>query len=121
MTFANYLTTSGLIAAILITLSIGVYIGIYLFESADNRWNYCADKLPPDTGRAIVNYPVAFFDEEFGVIVDQAEYHPNRAVKWLTVSEGAPCYPFAWYDLPPAPWPRQTLYKAYSGNRQPNI
>lgn len=92
-------------AMLLIAAFIGLMIGVHLFESADNRWRYCSDELPP-ARPGIVNYPVAFFDDEFGVIVDQAECHPNRSDKWLTVSEGTPCHPFAWYELPPAPHPR---------------
>lgn len=92
--------------ALFIAMFIGLVIGVYLFESADNLWRFCADELPPDNGRAISNYPVAFFDDEFGIVVDQAEYHPHRPDKWLTVPDGYPCRPFAWYDLPSPPHPR---------------
>lgn len=81
-------------------------LGVYIGAEVPGKWQHCEESLPPDTGRTIVNYPVAFFDEEFGVVIDQAEYHPNRAEQWLTVSEGTPCKPFAWYDLPLAPHPR---------------
>lgn len=104
--FTEYLFIKALVAVAFICAGIGLYIGIQLFESADNRWRFCTDELPPDNGRIISNYPVAFFDDEFGVICDQAEYHPARPDKWLTVSEGTPCHPFAWYDLPAPPHPR---------------
>ena len=95
------------IMAIYILIVIVLFIGIYIGSELDrkSRWNYCDDISPPSHS-VIVNYPVAFFDDEFGVVIDQAEYHPNRAVKWLTVPDGDPCKPFAWYDLPYAPHPR---------------
>ena len=93
--------------SLIIISFIGVIIGIYLFESADNLWRFNQDELPPDNGRVISNYPVAFFDDEFGIIIDQAEYHPNRNDKWVTVSEGMSCNPYAWYDLPSPPHPRR--------------
>jgi hypothetical protein len=86
----------------------GIFVGTKI-ESRWNRWHYVADSCP--SSEAIIhNYPVAFFDDEFGVIIDQAEYHPARSLgrRWLTVPDGAPCHPFAWYDLPYAPWPRKT-------------
>lgn len=115
------LTGAAFFSVLCIVTMLALILGAYIGREIPGKWKFCTDELPLNNGRVITNYPVAFFDDEFGVVVDQAEYHPNRAVKWFTVSEGAPCYPFAWYDLPSAPWPRQTLYKAYSGNRQPNI
>lgn len=100
------LTVAAFISVLFVAVFVSLAIGAFLATEAENKWVYCADELPPDTGRAIVNYPVAFFDEEFGIVVDQAEYHPHRAAKWLMVPHGEQCRPFAWYDLPTAPHPR---------------
>ena len=99
-----YLTNIAMFVSLAMIMVIGIYVGSELDRKS--RWNYCDDILPP-SHPDIVNYPVAFFDDEFGVVVDQAEYHPNRFNKWLTVPDGDPCKPFAWYDLPypPAPPP----------------
>lgn len=96
------------VVIIFIVASCCFIIGImaaYDYNKYDDKWKYCHEKLPEDRGRIIINYPVAFFDDEFGIVVDQAEYHPNRADKWLTVMDGIPCSPFAWYDLPYPPYP----------------
>lgn len=96
---------SAILIVAFIALFCGLALGAYIGVEASYKWKYCRDLLPPNKGRNIVNYPVAFFDDEFGVIVDQAEYHPNRADKWLTVPNGEPCAPFAWFDLPFPPYP----------------
>jgi len=115
-----YFSLAAILSLILIVFFVSAIIGIHLQKQDGPKWIHCEDELPPSHS-SIVTYPVAFFDEEFGVVVDQAEYHPNRTDKWLSVPEGHPCHPFAWFDLPYSPWPRQTLYKAYSGNREPKI
>ena len=100
-----YITVNGFIAVLFIVAFIMLVLGYYLGKETVNNWHHCHDATPPKHG-AIVNYPVAFFDDEFGVVVDQAEYHPYRAAQWVTVPNGDPCKPFAWYDLPYPPWPR---------------
>lgn len=94
---------------LLIVFCIGLlafgFLGYQIGFAVSNRWHYCSDVLPPKSGRTIKNYPVAFFDHEFGIVVDQAEYHPNGVDKWRTVPYGEPCYPYAWYDLPNPPHP----------------
>ena len=97
------LNVTYLFLLLIIIYIFGIFIGRRIERGS--RWNYCAEKLPSPKGRAIINYPVAFFDEEFGVILDQAEYHPNRANKWLSVPGGDVCHPYAWYDLSVAPHP----------------
>jgi hypothetical protein len=82
---------------------LGIYIGREIERGT--RWIFCDDELPPSKNH-IENYPVAFFDDEFGIVHDQAEFHRNRAHKWLSVPDGTPVKPFAWYNLPPAPHPR---------------
>ena len=98
------------VVVLFIMLFIGLVLGVYLAKETFNNWHCCGDVAPPDNG-TIMNYPVAFFDEEFGVVVDQAEYHPGKASEWVTVPNGDPCKPFAWYDLPYPPWP----YRAQHG------
>lgn len=73
-------------------------------ESA-SLWKDAATSDPGDYGRVIQTYPVALYAPDFGVIVDQAEFHPNKSDKWLSVPYGDPVRPFAWYDLPAPPWP----------------
>jgi len=76
-----------------------LFAGLWIISATDTRWNLCMKKMPYDHGR-IINYPVAFYDEEFGIVIDQAEYHPGKTRPWLSVPDGTPCYPYAWYDLP---------------------
>lgn len=110
------LTTPAIIALIFIVAFICLVFGIYAGSEMPGKWKFCVDELPLNNGRVIVNYPVAFFDDEFGIVVDQAEYHPNRPHKWLTVPDGDPCTPFAWYDLPYPPHPRiPTRYRVKGG------
>jgi hypothetical protein len=96
-------------AALMTVTIIGIYIGTKI-ESKFSHWHYTNDKNPPASG-PIKNYPVAFFDTEFGVIMDQAEFHPNSVPHWRTVPDGYACHPYAWYDLPYAPWPESTQDK----------
>ena len=91
----------------LILFILGLWLGYELHKVAKLNWILCDDRLPPDTG-FICTYPVAFFDPDFGVIVDHAEFHAREAIGtgiWLTVPHGEPCLPYAWFDLPAAPWP----------------
>ena len=92
-----------------VMLLIAVYAVVWLghVEVYAGGWIFCEDAVPPPKNH-IENYPVAFFDAEFGIIHDQAEYHGRRAHKWLSVPDGTPVHPFAWYDLPSSPHPRQT-------------
>ena len=101
-----YIPLPALLSAIFIIALLCLVLGIYAGSENPGQWKYRTDESPPDRGRAIKNYPVAFFDSEFGIVVDQAEYHPNRADKWLTVPAGDTCNPYAWYDLPYPPHPR---------------
>lgn len=94
-------------ALLLVVGVFGFILGMMTEKSS--RWKLFPAQMPRKTGRTITNYPVAFFDEEFGIIVDQAEFHPNRAQQWLTVPDGDPCKPFAWYDLPNPPHPMDTI------------
>ena len=84
----------------------GLYLGRWT-ERGTNRWIFCKDELPKPKNH-IENYPVAFFDSEFGIVIDQAEFHPEKLGKWRMVLTGEPCQPFAWYNLPAAPRPRGT-------------
>jgi len=68
-------------------------------------WKLVKEESPPNFGSVIVNYPVALFDAEFGVVVDQAEYHPKSG-EWLSVPHGDVMRPYAWYDLPFPEWPK---------------
>lgn len=95
---------SAFIGAFLIFIG-GLVIGLVLKAQPIQanylaRWYFCSSELPPNRGSVISNYPVAFFDAEFGIIVDQAEYHPNSAPHWRMVHDGEPCQPYAWYDIP---------------------
>lgn len=90
-----------LIGLVLAGIFLGVLCGIY-YEK--RRWRFCAESLPKRDG-PVMNYPVAFFDDEFGIVVDQAEYHPNRVDTWVMVPNGEPCRPYAWFDLPSPPHP----------------
>lgn len=91
----------------------GLWLGVEIGNAS--KWNYYPASAPKNKGREIMNYPVAFFDDEFGVVIDQAEYHPNRPVRWATVPHGDPCYPFAWYDLPNPPHPQHTTPSIKTG------
>lgn len=109
-----------LYAAILSALCacvIGFYIGYLSRPKAASRWKLVNVELPPDFGRVIVNYPIAMFDPEFGIIVDQAEYHPNASEKWLSVPYGDPVMPYAWFDLPFPAWPGNGADTADMGAR----
>jgi len=100
------LTIWGIVSVSLINVFSGACLGYQAGkESIKDNWKFCNDELPPDFGRVIINYPVAFYYDDFGVIVDQAEYHPNRPGKWFLVPSGEVCRPFAWFDLPYAPLP----------------
>ena len=95
------------ILAILLLITLICVSVLGHLDVRSGEWVFCEDALPPPKNH-IENYPVAFFDPEFGIIHDQAEYHGRRAHKWLSVPDGTPVHPFAWYDLPPAPHPRGT-------------
>lgn len=90
--------------ASLACLLLGYYLG-QLDTPDASLWRDSRNESPPDHGPVIQNYPVALYAPDFGVIVDQAEYHPHRREKWLSVPYGDPVHPFAWYDLPAPPWP----------------
>jgi len=85
-------------------------LAAYVLTRTEKRWYFLDEKTPVEF-TSIMNYPVALFGEEFGVIVDQAEYHPHGPAKWVTVPHGEPCYPYAWFDLPSPPPPDETHYR----------
>lgn len=98
---------SFILTTILLTVAalIGLFLGRWLERSG--KWVYCDDALPASKNY-IENYPVAFFDKEFGIVHDQAEYHGRRLPAWRSVPDGTPVHPYAWFDLPSAPHPRRS-------------
>lgn len=98
-----YLYIAIFLMLILAALIFGFVLGAHV-RKKETGWKDAAKENPPEFIGLIQNYPVALYAPDFGVIVDQAEWHP-KARRWLSVPYGDPVAPFAWFDLPPAPWP----------------
>jgi hypothetical protein len=97
--------------SVIIALMFGAYVFLVAYimgkgkSQNKSNWKLVTEESPPNYDSVILNYPVALYDAEFGVIVDQAEYHPKSG-EWLSVPHGDVMRPYAWYDLPFPEWPK---------------